>query len=218
MKNNTKFVNRSIAISSIAIAAVFALSAPIFAFADTLNRELSLGMSGSDVTTLQTYLSHDESIYPQGTVTGYFGNLTKAAVSNFQANVGLPTVGRVGPATLAILNVKIPADGNGGPNATISNVSVYTNATNATVSWNTNIPANGVVYYSTSPLTMYEHWNSVDINGYTAMTDTSFRTSQNVTLLNLQPGTVYYYTVYTTDQYGKNVSLTVPTIFITKNQ
>jgi peptidoglycan hydrolase-like protein with peptidoglycan-binding domain len=46
-------------------------------------RNLSLGDRGVDVTNLQTILFKD-GVYPEGEITGYFGNLTKAAVARFQ--------------------------------------------------------------------------------------------------------------------------------------
>jgi peptidoglycan hydrolase-like protein with peptidoglycan-binding domain len=69
-----------------------------------LTRELEMGISGDDVTALQMYLAQDSSIYPEGKVTGYFGPATRAAVKRFQEKNGLPSVGRVGPMTLAKLN------------------------------------------------------------------------------------------------------------------
>ncbi len=48
-----------------------------------------------DVADLQTYLMYEGS-YPEGLVTGYFGNLTKAAVKRFQAKYGIdPVTGNV---------------------------------------------------------------------------------------------------------------------------
>jgi hypothetical protein len=52
--------------------------------------------------------------------------------------------------------------------------------------------------------------------GYSAMTDTVFRTYQSVTLPNLAANTVYYYMIYTTDQAG-NVSVSWPTTLVTTN-
>src|SRR3989344_4733278 len=66
-------------------------------------RDLSLGSTGDDVKALQKLLASDPSIYPEGTVSGYFGSLTESAVRRFQAKHGLPQVGRVGPQTRAKL-------------------------------------------------------------------------------------------------------------------
>ncbi|MFH1820659.1 MAG: ABC transporter substrate-binding protein [Candidatus Nealsonbacteria bacterium] len=46
--------------------------------------DLEVGSRGSEVTALQTCLAKDASIYPQGQVSGYYGNQTKAAVAKFQ--------------------------------------------------------------------------------------------------------------------------------------
>ena len=46
-------------------------------------RNLSQGSSGDDVKALQELLLK-EGAYPEGLITGYFGNLTKQAVIRFQ--------------------------------------------------------------------------------------------------------------------------------------
>ncbi|MES2059512.1 MAG: peptidoglycan-binding domain-containing protein [Patescibacteria group bacterium] len=88
---------------------VGAVGAVSFAKADVLAlyRELSLGMTGKDVSVLQTFLAKDKTIYPTGQVTGKFGPQTKSAVANFQSKNGLPAVGRAGPKTIALINSKI---------------------------------------------------------------------------------------------------------------
>src|SRR3989344_3619659 len=65
--------------------------------------DLALGMKGDDVLRLQALLASDKEIYPEGTVSGYFGNLTAQAVKRFQTKYKLPSIGRVGPATRAKL-------------------------------------------------------------------------------------------------------------------
>lgn len=47
-------------------------------------RDLVVGNEGSDVRELQTCLSGDKEVYPEGEITGYFGPKTKAAVIRFQ--------------------------------------------------------------------------------------------------------------------------------------
>jgi peptidoglycan hydrolase-like protein with peptidoglycan-binding domain len=197
---------------------VATLCAPMLANAATLTRELQFGMSGSDVSTLQTFLAQDVTIYPQGLVTGYFGMLTKSAVSNFQARNGIANVGRVGPATLPVINAQIASgmNVNAGKSAQISPVSVSASRNSVSVNWSTDEDARGVVYYSSSPLVTYERTNSVDVSGQTAMTDNNLHMSQSVMIQNLQASTVYYYMVYTTDQSG-NVSVTAPQAFQTTN-
>jgi len=69
-----------------------------------LLRQLREGMTGEDVKLLQEILATDPEIYPEGLVTGYFGNLTKNAVKRFQKIAGLEQVGNVGPQTLSKIN------------------------------------------------------------------------------------------------------------------
>lgn len=72
-----------------------------------LYRSLRQGMSGTDVTALQRFLAADSRLYPDGTISGYFGPLTQAAVQALQRRHNLVTsgtpdttgYGSVGPAT-----------------------------------------------------------------------------------------------------------------------
>lgn len=66
--------------------------------------QLREGMTGDDVKLLQEILATDPDIYPEGLITGYYGNLTKNAVKRFQKLAGLEQVGNVGPQTLSKLN------------------------------------------------------------------------------------------------------------------
>jgi len=68
-------------------------------FTSTLIR----GMSNENVKRLQTLLATDPSIYPEGTVSGFFGPATERAVKAFQTKYGLSPVGQVGPQTRAKL-------------------------------------------------------------------------------------------------------------------
>lgn len=223
MKKITKFSKTSarlLFVTGLAAIAVIAVSAPSFVKADALNRQLQMTMSGSDVSALQTFLAQDPTLYPQGLVTNYFGFLTKSAVSNFQARNNISAVGRVGPITLPVLNAQMAGSmyhsgGNEVTNAPIiSNVNVNASGNAATISWNTNEAARGIVYYSTNPLTTYGYNNSVNVSGSTASTDATFKFSQSVSFSGLQPNTTYYYLIYATDQTG-GVSVTWPTTFHT---
>jgi ABC-type transport system substrate-binding protein len=53
---------------------------PVFQF----KNDLKLGAEGKEVEELQKCLAKDPEIYPQGEVTGYFGQKTKEAVIKFQ--------------------------------------------------------------------------------------------------------------------------------------
>ena len=69
-----------------------------------LIRQLRQGMTGEDVKLLQEILATDLDVYPEGLVTGYFGQLTEKAVKRFQKIAGIEQVGVVGPKTLARIN------------------------------------------------------------------------------------------------------------------
>lgn len=201
---------------------LFALAGVVHA--DTLYRQLDIGDRGSDVTSLQSWLATDVTLYPQGLVTGYFGNLSSAAVSRFQCrnnimcsgSAATTGYGRVGPLTLSALNVQMSGGTSGGSAPIITFVGASTGNSGATVNWYTNEGARGVVYYSTSPLSVSEQLNSVGVSGVTAMTDTNFRSSQSVALSGLSANTTYHFLIYTTDQDG-NVSVTWPSSFRTTN-
>ena len=116
------------------------MAATSLTYAAPLYRDLFVGVSGSDVGTLQTFLKADPTIYPQGKVTNYFGFLTKSAVSNFQARNNISAIGRVGPQTRGVINNQM-ANGGGSVNANIlqapmiSSVNVSTNGNNNSVNY-----------------------------------------------------------------------------------
>ena len=211
-----KITTRFFAGTGLAVATLLAMSAPAFA-ADMLNRSLSQGMSGTDVSSLQQFLARDVAVYPQGIVSGYYGALTTAAVSKFQAKNGIAVVGRVGPVTLAAINAQMGGGTSvGGETAIISGASTNVSRNGANVMWSTDQNSKGVVFYSTSPLTTFESQNAVTVSGQVALTDLLYHTSQNVSITGLNANTVYYYMIYTTDQAGY-VTVTVPSTFQTTN-
>jgi peptidoglycan hydrolase-like protein with peptidoglycan-binding domain len=76
-----------------------------------LSRSLKKGSTGDDVTRLQQFLAQDPTVYPEGTVSGYFGALTEAAVQRWQAKYNIVSSGTpdttgygvVGPRTAAAI-------------------------------------------------------------------------------------------------------------------
>ncbi|HEY9481241.1 MAG TPA: peptidoglycan-binding domain-containing protein, partial [Candidatus Paceibacterota bacterium] len=60
----------------------------------SFTRDLTIGSSGADVTALQNFLN----VTP---ATGYFGSITKAAVTAYQSAHGVPATGYFGPLTRA---------------------------------------------------------------------------------------------------------------------
>lgn len=212
--------NRFLVETGIVIFAILAISIPFITHSQTLTRQLELGMRGNDVSALQTFLARDNTIYPQGLVTGYFGSLTKSAVSNFQARNGISTVGRVGPITLSAINAQM-AGGVSGADIyapSISGVNVSTTNSSATMSWNTSENSSAIIFYSTSPIPMTESspTSSVAIGGTSLLLHTDLRTSHSGTLTGLQANTTYNYVLYVKDGTG-NESVTWPATFRTSN-
>ncbi|MEN9604968.1 MAG: hypothetical protein RJB39_653 [Candidatus Parcubacteria bacterium] len=78
------------------------------------NNNLKYGMSsnsypGSEVTQLQSFLGKN-GFFNQA-ATGYFGNVTLAAVKRFQAKYGIPATGFVGMLTRAKINALMNCNG-----------------------------------------------------------------------------------------------------------
>lgn len=84
----------------------------------TYTRDLTLGSTGTDVTSLQTYLVAQNkgakaqalaAAFAAGTAKGYFGPITQAALAEYQAAVGIsPAAGYFGPITRAHLAAAAP--------------------------------------------------------------------------------------------------------------
>lgn len=219
---NTTTTSRALMISTVVLSALALVSAPFFVQAAYLDRQLEQGMSGNDVSTLQTFLAADPTLYPRGLVTGYFGPLTVSAVSNFQSRNGISTVGRVGPITLAAFNSQMGNGGNGDMAAQpITSINLSASDTSTVINWTTNGIARGKVYYSTLPIQMSNTYESTGVSfieptvsGTLAPYDGIARTAQAVTITGLNSNTLYYYLVESIDQ-SNNVSVTLPAYFVT---
>src|SRR3989344_6422380 len=203
LNNNVSLrVSRILALSIMSVASLLLMfGLAVTANAATLTRELQVGSTGQDVSDLQIFLAKDATIYPQGLVTGYFGLLTKAAVTNFQVRNGISAVGRVGPITLAAINSQMSGD-NWSP--AINSLNISPSNTSANFSWNTNENSSAVIYFSTSPLSMIEAspTTGVTIGGSSLLVHTDLRISHTATLASLSPNTTYFYVVYVRDGSG----------------
>jgi peptidoglycan hydrolase-like protein with peptidoglycan-binding domain len=95
-----KTIIKRLAVMAVAVA--FFVPLLVGAQNASFTRDLGLGSSGTDVTRLQTFLEAQGYLkIPPGIAKGYYGGLTRSAVAAWQAAVGLPTVGRFGPASRA---------------------------------------------------------------------------------------------------------------------
>jgi len=187
---------------------------------------LDLGSTGSQVTQLQVYLATNASIYPEGLVTGYFGQLTKAAVERFQTAQGIVSggtpsttgYGRVGPLTLARINSLM---GSGGgqtfldTSPTLSNPLVQYSNTSATFSWTTDEPTQGQVFWNNIALQFNEATGPRQqpyVSGNLALDAGGLQTYHTVTISNLQANTTYHYLLRGVDSVG-NISMLWPSTF-----
>jgi peptidoglycan hydrolase-like protein with peptidoglycan-binding domain len=102
--------------------AVMALALVAGAQGYAFNTNLTVGSTGPDVVALQTWLISNGYSIPAvvsgAAAKGYFGSQTKAAVVKYQAAVGLPNTGFVGPLTRGKLNAGGTAMSNPGTVAT----------------------------------------------------------------------------------------------------
>lgn len=212
-----KILNTKITASLLTLAVV---AMPAFASADMLYRQLEVGSRGADVSSLQSFLASDSSIYPSGLVTGYFGTLTKGGVMRFQSRNGISMVGRVGPITLAAINAQM---GNGSSNNSpfveaapgftgLSAVSV--NGLSAQVTVSTNIPTRATLYYSQSPVIAFETLTTspitVTVGGDAVSSSLNLQTSHTISTPTLLPNTTYYGMIVVTDVNGVVSVINVP--------
>ena len=70
---------------------------------------LKRGSQNKEVIALQKFLSQNQSLYPEGSASGYFGPATERAIKRFQekyllAKIGDSGYGSVGPKTRAKMN------------------------------------------------------------------------------------------------------------------
>lgn len=220
-----KAISGRMNLSSIGIGALLALfltvligiSVPSARAATPLTGQMEFGSRGANVSALQTLLATNSSIYPAGIVSGYYGPLTRTAVTQFQIAYNISPVGRVGPITLAKINQLIANNVTSiDINAPfITNVSVATSSTSATINWRTSEFAFGKVHYDVNPITMIESSMSM-VEPQTSgivLAEQSGTITHSLMLNNLTRGRIYYYSIASADPTG-NLSVTRPSSFL----
>ncbi len=137
-------------------------------------RTLLRGSSGTDVANLQGFLAQNPIIYPEGSVTAYFGMLTQDAVQRWQSayhivSSGTPATtgyGVVGPRTAAAMTASCADQSSGVPAASAQQPlcpiasepatacagtwSPITNTTGCTIAWQCAVPLPGAAASVTS--------------------------------------------------------------------
>jgi peptidoglycan hydrolase-like protein with peptidoglycan-binding domain len=96
--------------SGTAVTALILIGGVVSAQSAAFSSQFGVGAQGSNVTSLQTWLT--DNGYYSGPITGYYGSLTQAAVERYQAAQGISATGYVGPLTLAALNNNASAGGS----------------------------------------------------------------------------------------------------------
>ncbi len=110
-----------------------------------LSGDLKVGSTGTEVEQLQAFLAKDKTIYPSGSVTGYFGPMTEEAVQRWQeshqiVSSGTPNTtgyGMVGPRTRSELGTEMEkecGDANSSDSSIASSTSQESGSDSSTAS------------------------------------------------------------------------------------
>jgi peptidoglycan hydrolase-like protein with peptidoglycan-binding domain len=199
MKNNTKKI-----IGSFIAFSFFVLPAISIAEEISFPRYLNIGMRGDDVKLLQTILAAEKTFYPEGLVTGYYGQLTYNAVKRFQTAYGVPSVGVVGPKTIAKIKEVVSSASmnvkslNASSPAFIDVVKTPT-ANSVAISWKTDVPTTAKIWFGApSPLnTELNPIKSIDLS-----------VSRSANFNGLATSTEYYFVIYAEDAKGHGATST----------
>ncbi len=208
----------AIALLTIALAAFVGISTAHAAVTTTL----SPGDNNPQVVELQSFLSTDTSVYPEGLVTGFYGDLTTAAVERFQCKYdivcsGSPETtgyGRVGPVTLAKIQNLQGTGGSGvsgdvsAPIIYYSSIAVTPTSNGASLVWTTSEASRSRVMYGS-------YWPFLYATA-PSFADPSFNSTSALVMTGLLPNTTYYYTLESVDASG-NLQWTSERSFKTTN-
>ena len=224
MHSNTfvpKHTRAILTITSVIAFLIFGLAIPmakaqVYTF-DRINHTLMFGSRGDDVRSLQEFLSKDILVYPAGLVTGYFGPLTRDAVTQFQLGYNISPVGQVGPTTLKKINALISAGTRvdvTAPRLLMLTLTILPQK--ATFTSTSDEPVKVSIFFDTKSLTVVET-SQAKIEPYVSgnvLTDVSLSAGKQMTLDNLLPHTTYYYRIQVTDE-ADNVTITDERTFTT---
>ena len=174
----------------------------------TFTVDLTVGSRGADVTALQTWLIGKGFSIPAG-ATGYFGAQTKAAVSAWQASVGItPTAGYFGPISRAKVNgmvVTVP----GTPGTSTNCPTGWTCTSNGGI---TTPGVEGTLTVTSAPIsggTLYEGDSKGSVLAFKAKAQNSDIAIQRIKLDLGTATTIYnkiYQKVYVVDENGNTLA------------
>ncbi|MDE2173432.1 MAG: peptidoglycan-binding protein [Patescibacteria group bacterium] len=93
--------------------------------------------TGGEVSRLQAFLGKDKNIYPEDSVTGYFGSATQAAVERWQAAQGIVSSGNpettgygvIGPRTRGEMDKEMEVECENGGSSSSSDSTASSTAT-----------------------------------------------------------------------------------------
>jgi peptidoglycan hydrolase-like protein with peptidoglycan-binding domain len=77
-----------------------------------LNSEHRRGEQNDEIKLLQRILATDPILYPEGYITGYFGEYTSQAISRFQKRYGLTATGTLTLETKELINKILDSEGD----------------------------------------------------------------------------------------------------------
>ena len=194
-------------------------------------RSLSLGMRGNDVRSLQEFLARDPQIYPERSVTGFFGPRTREAVKKWQQKNGLEAVGVVGPKTIAkIREISRAATTKSDQSPAPISLEATTTTPIAAISGDTtppeaaltvNIPAPTNVYIEFNPseevIALYEYGLTTKYGSIQEVWNQYFSSPTGTYIENLIPATIYQVRAKVTDRagnigYSLNYTFTTPSL------
>ena len=202
------------------------ITAPIF------TKSLRKGLKDVETENLQAFLKEFPDIYPEGLITGYYGELTERAVRKFQKKHGEDDDGIIGPKTRKLLNWRIQelltqGAGNSGkiPPGLLHAPGIWKkiatstppvldttppvisdiNATSITATTTSIIWTTSEVANS---LISYATSSPITPENKTDVSDSNYVTNHDIDLMNLTASTTYYYMITSKDSSNNTATST----------
>lgn len=209
---------------------------PILTLAQSKNialaRSLRSGMRGEDVKSLQRFLAEYPDVYPEASITGFFGPKTEVAVKKWQKKNGLEAVGIVGPKTIAkIKEIRSKSASETPKAADIANgtntapappeTAAQPDTTPPTTTLTLKAAAPAKIYIQTNPseevMAVYEYGLNINYGSTQEVSSQYFSSPTGTYIENLTPSTRYQVRAKVTDKsqnigYSQNYTFTTPSL------